>query len=212
VTFDLEALRKTHGEDRIARFSTIAGIEDVSACIQRFDHCRNRTSPCGTVTLYIIYTSELEVLSAHTWKRKFESGEAEAYEASIPGEARFLTIATGNNGSSVNCAHGVFADARILPRPPPLPFRRGDPDDTGTVTLTDAVFILEHLFRSGPSPGCMDAADGDDDGQVSLTDGVYILNHLFQSGQPPPAPGPSDCGPDAQEEGDALDCGSYVSC
>jgi hypothetical protein len=131
------------------------------------------------ITLYIIYTSELEVLSEHTWKRKFESGEAEAYEARIPEEARFLTLATGANGGSLNCAHGVFAEARILPSPPRIPFRRGDPDDTGVVTLTDAVFIL---------------------------------NHLFQGGQAPPAPGPSECGPDAQEAGDDLDCGRYSSC
>jgi hypothetical protein len=212
VTFDLKALREAHGPDRITRFSTIAGLEDVSGCIQHFDHCRNRTSRCGTITLYIIYTSELEVLSKHTWKRKFESGEAEAYEAMIPEEARFLTLATGRNRASLNCAHGVFAEARILPSPQPLRFRRGDPDDTGVVTLTDAVFILEHLFRSGPAPSCMDAADGDDDGQVSLSDGVFLLNHLFQGGQAPPAPGPSECGPDAQGEGDDLDCGSYVSC
>ena len=75
-------------------------------------------------------------------------------------------------------------------------FRRGDADGDGHVTLTDAVVVLDTLFRGkGPLP-CADAADADDDGIVNLTDGVRILLYLFQGGPAPPAPGPEVCGGD----------------
>ena len=91
--------------------------------------------------------------------------------------------------------------ALILPglkaEPPPgARFRRGDADGDGTVVLTDAVLILNWLFRGGPSPSCDDAADADDSGAANLTDPIVLLRWLFQGGNPPPAPGPASCGAD----------------
>jgi hypothetical protein len=82
-------------------------------------------------------------------------------------------------------------------------FVRGDPNADAIVNLTDAVFILEHLFRGGPMPLCLDAADTDDTGAVDVTDAVYLLRHLFQGTEGPPLPYP-DPGPDSTA--DALDC------
>jgi hypothetical protein len=89
-------------------------------------------------------------------------------------------------------------------------FRRGDSDDNGAVNLTDAVNVLNWLFQQGPAPSCQDAADSDDNGAANLTDAVFVLQHLFQQGVPPGAPGPTDCGPDPQE--DALPECAYASC
>jgi hypothetical protein len=82
-------------------------------------------------------------------------------------------------------------------------FVRGEANADGIVNLTDAVFILEHLFRGGPRPPCLDAADADDTGALDVTDGVYLLRHLFQGTEAPPAPYP-DPGPDPTADG--LDC------
>ena len=76
------------------------------------------------------------------------------------------------------------------------PFRRGDADDDGRVGLTDAIAILETLFRGGAPFDCADSADANDDGEVNLSDAVGLLLHLFRGGEPPPAPGSSDCGED----------------
>ena len=73
------------------------------------------------------------------------------------------------------------------------PFRRCDASDDGRLDVSDAVFILEWLFRRGPTPACDPAADCDADGGVNITDAVYALVHLFRGGAPPPAPFP-DCG------------------
>src|SRR4029450_12613174 len=65
-------------------------------------------------------------------------------------------------------------------------FRRGDADSDGHVAITDAVVLLDWLFRGGRALGCEDAADTDDDGALSLTDAVYLLRWLFQGGPEPP--------------------------
>jgi hypothetical protein len=82
-------------------------------------------------------------------------------------------------------------------------FIRGDSDGTGFVDITDAVYVLRHLFQGGPAPGCQDAADVDDDGGLVLTDAVYLLVHLFQGGPPPPPPYP---GPGRDTTDDGLNC------
>jgi len=81
-------------------------------------------------------------------------------------------------------------------------FRRGDVDDDGDLTLTDAVAILLGLF-SGATFACADAADANDSGDLNLTDAIYLLNHLFLGGAPPPAPFETR-GADPSE--DTLDC------
>lgn len=64
-------------------------------------------------------------------------------------------------------------------------FVRGDSDNDGTISLTDAVYTLNYLFLGGNEIGCEDAADIDDDGSITLTDAVYTLNYLFQGGRWP---------------------------
>jgi len=92
-------------------------------------------------------------------------------------------------------------------------FRRGDADESGALDLTDAQFLLDHLYRGGMTPRCLDASDGNDDGLLDLGDPIFILNHLFLGGPPPPEPGPPPmpCGPDP-EGSRKLGCSSYGPC
>jgi hypothetical protein len=98
----------------------------------------------------------------------------------------------------------------------PRPFHRGDADGDGRFGLTDAVRILDFLFRGGAAPGCRESADVDNDGGVRLNDPILILNHLFLAGPPPSAPGPpgTACGfdPDASGADGDLGCGDYPPC
>lgn len=93
-----------------------------------------------------------------------------------------------------------------------VPFRRGDADSNALVNLTDAVYILLHLFRGGAAPTCVDAADTNDDGQLNLTDSVYLLQALFQGGAPPPSPGMEECGTDPPGIQDSFEECVYPSC
>ncbi len=73
-------------------------------------------------------------------------------------------------------------------------FIRGDADRNEKVDITDAVYILNVLFRGVDSEKfelCKDASDSNDDGRVDITDAVYILHYLFQSGKEPNFPFPN---------------------
>lgn len=91
-------------------------------------------------------------------------------------------------------------------------FRRGDPDDSGTANISDAVNVLNFLFASAGDPVCMEAADVNDDGTVNITDPVGLLNFLFGSGTPPGAPGHETCGPDPADSPTDLGCETYTTC
>jgi len=89
-------------------------------------------------------------------------------------------------------------------------FRRGDVDRNGSMELTDAVIILNHLFRGEAAPACLDAADSDDNSAVELTDPIFILQALFQGKDQPPLPGSTNCGVDPTAD-DLAPC-VYSSC
>jgi hypothetical protein len=91
----------------------------------------------------------------------------------------------------------------------PPDFRRGDAVADGQVNIADAIGILDALFLSGGSLGCLEAADIDDSGSLDLTDPVLLLEHLFLGGAAPAAPFPG-CGADPTADG--LGCGSYGAC
>lgn len=89
------------------------------------------------------------------------------------------------------------------------PFRRGDADQSGVISVNDAITVLNFLFFGDDTVAfCFDAADVNDDGTVSATDAVRLLQYLFVGG---PAPDPvGRCVHDVSD--DALDCAVYVPC
>jgi hypothetical protein len=50
------------------------------------------------------------------------------------------------------------------------------------VTIGDAVFLANYLFRGGPPPAEMHDADVDCSGSVDLADAVALINFLFRGG------------------------------
>jgi len=113
-------------------------------------------------------------------------GSAESAEFVVVGSGRFWELLR------LKATFGV-----------PRPFVRGDADLSGEVNVSDAVQILEHLFRGGARPACPDAADVDDSGKIAITDAVRLLGHLFRGEAPLPAPYP-DPGQDTTPDG--LSC------
>lgn len=89
-------------------------------------------------------------------------------------------------------------------------FVRGDVNLDGTVMISDAVMILNHLFAATPPTlACEKAADLDDCGNINISDAVYTLFFLFSGGPAPQSPYPS-CGPDPSL--DSLSCVSSPPC
>lgn len=89
-------------------------------------------------------------------------------------------------------------------------FVRGDANDDAQVNLTDAVFILSHLFMGEAAPACLAAADSTGNRALDLSDSVFLLNYLFNGGDSPPAPFPA-CGSTEMGEED-LPCESSTGC
>lgn len=61
---------------------------------------------------------------------------------------------------------------------------RGDVNSDDSINITDAIAILNHLFRGKCLP-CPDTGDVNDDGVLNLTDAVYLLHYLFSGGSTP---------------------------
>ena len=79
----------------------------------------------------------------------------------------------------------------------PTSFVRGDCNGDGRVpgSPTDALFLLNFAFASGPAPRCLQACDANRDGRVlgTVVDSVYLLQFNSLGGPAPPEPYPN-CG------------------
>ncbi|MGB3093492.1 MAG: dockerin type I repeat-containing protein, partial [Candidatus Zixiibacteriota bacterium] len=63
----------------------------------------------------------------------------------------------------------------------------GDVTGDGTINLGDVVFLINFLFRGGPSPQPVSSGDVNGDCEVNLGDVVYLINYLFRAGPRPRA-------------------------
>lgn len=88
-----------------------------------------------------------------------------------------------------------------------LPFIRGDFDTDGSLSITDAIALLNFLFLGTPNSTCSQAGDANKDGNVDITDGISLLGFLFLGREAPQPPFP-DCGSDPA----VNDCARYPAC
>ncbi len=61
----------------------------------------------------------------------------------------------------------------------------GDADGTGTVTISDAVRLINYIFSGGPAPVPLQSGDADCSGMVTISDAVYLINYIFGGGAVP---------------------------
>ncbi len=64
---------------------------------------------------------------------------------------------------------------------------RGDADNNGLVSISDAVYMITYIFYGGPLP-VPNPLTGDTDcsGSLSISDAVFLINYIYAGG---PAPG-----------------------
>jgi len=67
----------------------------------------------------------------------------------------------------------------------------GDANGDGSVSLADAVFIINYVFKGGAAPSPLCLGDANCDGSTDLADAVYLINYVFKGGPQPVA----DCCP-----------------
>ena len=82
-------------------------------------------------------------------------------------------------------AKAGIASSAILAQPIPQ-FKYGDANGDGKVTVSDAIYLINYLFKGGPAPVPLESGDANCDGQVTVADVIFIINYLFKGG---PVPG-----------------------
>ncbi len=61
----------------------------------------------------------------------------------------------------------------------------GDADNSGAVTISDAVYLINYIFAGGPAPNPLGTGDADCSGSISISDAVYLIAHIFAGGPAP---------------------------
>jgi hypothetical protein len=70
----------------------------------------------------------------------------------------------------------------------PCDYVCGDADYNRSSNITDAVYIINWVFKGGPGPVVMDAADANCNGAANISDAVSIINWIFKGDSPPCCP------------------------
>ena len=81
------------------------------------------------------------------------------------------------NPSQSDCDNDAIADA--------CDFLSGDADNSGAITISDAVLLINYIFSGGPAPCPLRNGDADCSGAVTISDAVYLINYIFAGGPAP---------------------------
>jgi hypothetical protein len=90
-----------------------------------------------------------------------------------------------------HASDGLVSDSQQTEIEVVLSYLCGDANDDGGISVGDATYIVNYIFKGGPAPDpvCIADANGSDD--VNVGDAVYLIGYIFKGG---PAP-VEDCCP-----------------
>ncbi len=61
----------------------------------------------------------------------------------------------------------------------------GDANNSEVVNISDAVYLVNYIFASGPAPEPLESGDADCSDLVNISDAVYLVNYIFGGGPMP---------------------------
>ncbi len=65
------------------------------------------------------------------------------------------------------------------------PYSAGDADGSGSISIGDAVFLINYIFGGGLPPMPLGSGDADCSGGISIGDAVFLINYIFGGGPAP---------------------------
>lgn len=128
------------------------------------------------------------------------------YQDGLVGSGQPITNAVSDHGGT---ASPEFVNESFVVTSRQVAFARGDTNEDGRRDISDAVVVLNFLFRGTIETECADAFDTNDDGVLGLSDAVSLFSFLFRGG-PPPAPPFGECAQDTTE--DPHRCWAHAGC
>jgi hypothetical protein len=104
----------------------------------------------------------------------------------------FVTLDTATTVSPENFYFLDPIGTYIIPYDSPSEFHitegstlPGDLNQDGRANISDIVFLINYLFKSGPAPAYLASGDVNTDCEISVSDVVYFINYLFKGGPNP---------------------------
>ena len=79
--------------------------------------------------------------------------------------------------------HGLY-DA-LVTKLHEMQYLCGDANGSGTVNISDAVYLIAYIFSGGPAPNPLVAGDANCSGTVNISDAVYLIAYIFSGGPAP---------------------------
>ena len=96
----------------------------------------------------------------------------------------FDTVLTPGNNCTFDTTAGIFLDGKIA-------FECclcGDANGSGSINISDAVYIINYIFAGGAAPNPLCLGDANGTGSINISDAVYIINYIFGGGPMPHCP------------------------
>jgi hypothetical protein len=139
-------------------------------------YCIEWESVAFTDSLKIEYSID----AGETWSTIAETttndGEYCWMTPDSPSDSCLIALSDVGNGIPTDTSEGFFRIINYLP---------GDATGNLVVDVSDAVFLLNYLFKGGPVPNPKSSGDVNQDCVVDVADAIYVLNYLFKGGNPP---------------------------
>ena len=98
----------------------------------------------------------------------------------LPGEHKYPIAAAWEytNSDSLETAYGMITVSGSENA-------TGDANGDGALNISDAVFLLNYIFRGGIAPEPPEIGDADCSGGINISDVVYLVNFIFRNGPAP---------------------------
>ncbi len=80
---------------------------------------------------------------------------------------------------------GVADSTATYGNAPTPQFVCGDAEGSGSISISDAVYLINYIFAGGPAPVPVIRGDADCSGLVTISDAVYLIYYIFAGGPVP---------------------------